>query len=152
MSKIDRNQSCISQLRRLFKVKRSNNIIENGPLWIGYSELFFKVNVQVFFCFSWHQKMRKTKEANYFHCYIQYTSFTCEFIHTLCSFNNKVFISLCVNPKPRTSSLNTSIVSSSVWQNSSAAEFIANHMFNLHHEVATLKNIRHFCHPEKKTG
>ena len=38
--------------------------------------------------------MRKTKEANYFHCYIQYTSLTCEFILTLCSFNNIVFISL----------------------------------------------------------
>ena len=61
MSKIDRNQSCISQLRRLFKVKRSNNIIENGPLWIGYSELFFKVNVQVFFVFHGIRKWEKQK-------------------------------------------------------------------------------------------
>ena len=126
MSKIDRNQSCISQLRRLFKVKRSNNIIENGPLWIGYSKLFLKLMCRcfLFFMASENEKNKRGKLFPLLHT----VHFAHLWVHTHSAFifNNKDFISLYVNLKLRTSFLNTSIVSSSVWQNSSAASFIAN--------------------------
>ena len=84
MSKIDRNQSCISQLRRLFKVKRSNNIIENGPLWIGYRELFLKLMCRcfLFFMASENEKNKRGKLFPLLHT----VHFAHLWVHTHCVF------------------------------------------------------------------